>query len=163
RFGLREDLVGLDDLLEAGLRIRRLGDVRVKLTRLAPEGALDLAVTGGPPDLEDLVQISFGRRHRRPSVLRASNGSLLPVDVLEEGRQLVGGAPHRADRLFVVHAEGPHEAERAERLAQRAIGGADERQTVDVREVELLADPNERAHRLDRADEKIDQRGALLE
>src|SRR5207302_5513035 len=40
--GVGEDLVGLDHLAEAVLRVRRVGNVGMQLTREPPEGALDV-------------------------------------------------------------------------------------------------------------------------
>jgi hypothetical protein len=47
--GLREHLVRLDDLLEALVRVRRIGDVRVQLAREPPERTLDVGFGGRTP------------------------------------------------------------------------------------------------------------------
>ena len=67
--GLREHLVRLDDLLEALVRVRRIGDVRVQLAREPPECALDLGFGRRARDAEDLVVVAT-RRHRQSSSLR---------------------------------------------------------------------------------------------
>src|SRR5262249_41273772 len=64
RLGLREDLVRLDDLAEALLRVRRVGDVRVQLAGERSERLLDLRLARVPRDAEKLVVVTLGRRHR---------------------------------------------------------------------------------------------------
>src|SRR5262249_34446537 len=59
---VREDLVGLDDLLEALLGVRLVRDVRVQLPRELAERLLDLRVIRGAGDAEQLVVVA-GRRH----------------------------------------------------------------------------------------------------
>jgi hypothetical protein len=61
--GVREDLVGLDDLAEAVLRVRRVLDVRMQLACEAPEGALDLVGVRIPRHAEQLVVVTLGGRH----------------------------------------------------------------------------------------------------
>ena len=56
--GLREHLVRLDDLLEALVRVRRLGDVRVQLAREPPERRLMSASLAERVDAEDLVVVA---------------------------------------------------------------------------------------------------------
>jgi hypothetical protein len=64
RLRLRQNLVGLDDLAETLVRVRRLGDVGMKLAGEAAEGALDLALARAARDPEQLVVVAVGRRHR---------------------------------------------------------------------------------------------------
>ena len=107
--GLREHLVRLDDLLEALVRVRGVGNVRVQLAREPPERALDVGFGGRAPDAEHLVVVAT---RDRPSVLF--------VHRFDEARELVRSRPDRADRLLVVHAERPDQADRSERARSRA-------------------------------------------
>ena len=52
-----EHLVGLGDLAEALLGVRRLGDVRMQLPRQPAEGLLDLAIGCVAADAEQLVVV----------------------------------------------------------------------------------------------------------
>ena len=62
---LGEHLVGLDDELEALLRLRMVGDVRVELAREGAERLLDLGRRSRCAEIaEELVVVAFGRRHR---------------------------------------------------------------------------------------------------
>src|SRR5439155_25509710 len=70
--GLRKHLVGLDDLPEALLRVRRVGDVWMELARERAEGLLDLGLARVPRDPEKLVVVALGRRHRPRRVARRS-------------------------------------------------------------------------------------------
>src|SRR6266540_3606013 len=63
RLGLREHLVGLDDLAKALVGIGGSRDVGVQLTREQAEGPLDLSLARGTLEAEDLVIIAPGRRH----------------------------------------------------------------------------------------------------
>ena len=67
RLALREHLVCLDDLLEARLGVRRLGDVGMELTREAAKRLLDLRIGRGSADAEELVVVATGRRHQASS------------------------------------------------------------------------------------------------
>ena len=58
--GLREHLVRLDDLLEALVRVGRIGYVRVQLAREPPECTLDVGFAGRAPDAEHLVVVATG-------------------------------------------------------------------------------------------------------
>ena len=64
RLGVREHLVGLGDLTEAGLGVGLLRDVRMELLRELAERLLDLRVARATLDAEQLVEVSFRRRHR---------------------------------------------------------------------------------------------------
>jgi len=55
---VREDLVGLVDLLEALGRLLRLIHIRMMLSRQSPVGLLDGLSIGGAVDPEDLVVVS---------------------------------------------------------------------------------------------------------
>jgi len=64
RLGLREHLVGLDNLAKALVGIGRSRDVGVQLTREQAEGPLDLGLARGTLESEDLVVIAPGRGHQ---------------------------------------------------------------------------------------------------
>jgi hypothetical protein len=64
RLALREHLVGLDHLAEAGIRVGRVGDIRMELAGKPPERLLDLPLVGSARDSEHLVVVALGRRHR---------------------------------------------------------------------------------------------------
>ena len=68
--GVGEDLVGLADLLEAGLRAVLLVAVRVELHRQAAEGLLDVFGRGVAFDAEDLVVIALCGCHIQDIVSR---------------------------------------------------------------------------------------------
>jgi putative NADH-flavin reductase len=59
-FGVREHFVGLDDLAEALLGIRRVGDVGMELAGEAPERALDVVCACITRDAEKLVVVARG-------------------------------------------------------------------------------------------------------
>ena len=62
--GLREHLVRLDDLLEALVRVRRVGNVRVQLAREPPKCTLDVGFGGRTRDAEHLVVVATRDRHQ---------------------------------------------------------------------------------------------------
>src|SRR6185503_12601976 len=72
RLRLREDLVGLDDLPETLLGVRLLRDVRVERSGEPAERFLDLALTGGALDAEDLVVVALRRCHQSQRTRRSS-------------------------------------------------------------------------------------------
>jgi hypothetical protein len=61
--GVREDLVRLDDLPETVLRIGRIRDVGMELTRQSTEGTLDVLRTGVAGNAQKLVVVAFCRGH----------------------------------------------------------------------------------------------------
>ena len=63
-FRLREHLVGLDDLAEALLGVRLVGNVGMQRAGQPAERLLDLGLPGGALDPEDLVVVPLRRRHR---------------------------------------------------------------------------------------------------
>ena len=69
-----QDLVGLAGLLEPGLGLGVLVDVRMPLLGELAEGALDLGVACASLDAEHLVQIPFGRGHQSGSLREAGPG-----------------------------------------------------------------------------------------
>src|ERR671930_1443063 len=89
--------------------------------------------------------------------------SIAFVDLLDEAGELRGRAPHRPERLLVVHPHRPEQADRAERAVGNAVSGADEREALQVGMLELDADANERPARVERLAQDFEQRGALLE
>ena len=65
-----EHLVGLGDLAEALLGVRRLGDVGMQLPRQAAEGLLDLAIGCVAAHAEQLVVVLLRHRIRDSTVCR---------------------------------------------------------------------------------------------
>ena len=61
---VREHLVRLGHLAKAHVRVRVVGDVRVKLPREAPEGLLDGDLVGVARDPEHLVVVAVSGRHQ---------------------------------------------------------------------------------------------------
>src|SRR6266540_5913791 len=157
---LREHLVGLDHLAEALLRVRSLGDVGVQSAREAAERLLDLASVRGARHAEELVVVVLGRRHLPRSVAPAL---VVLVELLDEARQLVRGGPDRADRLVVVHTYRAQQRHGTQRPSGEAVGGADEREVVQRRVLQLGADADERPARVERLAQDLEQRCTLLE
>ncbi len=67
RLAVRQHFVRLDDLLEALLGVRSIGDVGMKLAREAAERLLDLVLVGRARDAEQFVVVAVGRRHQASS------------------------------------------------------------------------------------------------
>src|SRR5512133_2428255 len=89
--------------------------------------------------------------------------SIALVNLLDEAGKLRGGASHRAQRLLVVHSDGAEQADGPEGAVGEAVGRTDEREPLQVGMIEVDADPDERAARIDRLAEHLEQRRALLE
>src|SRR3954469_14743255 len=105
-----EHFVRLDHLAESILRVRRLRNVRMKLTRKPPECALDLVGARSARHAEKLVVIALGCRHASS----VAGPSVVLVDLFDEARELLGRSSHRPDRLVVVHSRRPEQADCAE-------------------------------------------------
>ena len=122
RLGLGEHFVRLGNGPKAGLRVRLLRDVRMQLPRKLPKSLLDLGLGRRPLDAEQLVVVAFSRGHRA----RVPLALAVVVRGFDKAGELVGGCPHRANRLVVVH---PHRAEQTdgpEHPRRKTIGRADE-------------------------------------
>ena len=73
------------------------------------------------------------------------------------------GGADRADRVLVVHAQRPEQADGAERAVREPVRGADEGGVAQGRVVELLADPDDRPPRPERLTDELEDLGAALE
>ena len=160
RLGVREHLVRLDDLAEALLGVRRLGDVGMQLAREPAEGALDLVGARVARDAEQLVVVALGRRHAS-SVAPAS---VVLVDLFDEARQLVrprrapSGSPCRSPS-----APGPSRLTAPSVRFASPYAAPTSATSLQRRMLELVADADERPPRVERLAEHVEQRRALLE
>src|SRR6185503_13467252 len=117
---------------------------------------------GGPRGARSSRAASRPRPERSAGPRRARD-ALLVVEALDEARELDRGAADSAQRLVVVHAHRAEQRDRAERPVREPVGGADEGHVVQSGMVELVADADERAPRLERLADQLQQRRALLE
>src|SRR3990172_12516279 len=133
----------------------------MELPRELAESALDLRFARAARDAQYLVIVAFRRRHY-PKGTR-EDGLRLLVDVLREARELERGRAHRADRLLVVHAQRPEQADRAERAIGEPIGGADVGDVVELPAVDLRAHPDDRLSRVERVAQQLEHGSPALE
>ena len=106
RLPFRENLIRLDHLPEALLRVGRFGDVRVELACEASKRALDVGFVRVARNTEDLVVVTLGRRHPRFRLARAVVGARPPPRRQERGRDRHAGKRPRAGAAPVILTPG---------------------------------------------------------
>src|SRR5215208_6911124 len=93
----------------------------------------------------------------------AAGASVVGIDVLHEPRQLVRGGAYGPKRLLVVHPQRAEKTDGAEGLIRQPVCRTDECQLMEARGLELVADADERAPRVERLCQDVQESGALLE
>ena len=139
----------------------------MELARELAECPLDVGIRGATVDAENLVVVALGRRHQ--SVEGTGTGGrycgplVVLVDVFDEPGELECRSANGPDRLVVVHPQRAEESDGSERAARDPVGGADVRDVVQLASVDLGADADDGAARIEGVGEELENSSASLE